>query len=237
MDIILFIFIILIASTLQTSTGFGFSILATPFLMLLFQPAEAIQINLILSFVISVALFAKIKQDIHIGMLKRLLIGSIVSLPLGMFLFLLFDLSKLKLGMSVVILSLTLMLVLNFRFKQTKRRDFIVGGLSGLLTTSIGMPGPPLLLYFAGTHTQKAMVRSTTLAFYLVIYLLSVGIQMSFASTTKTTWIAGGLALPLVFIGMLVGQRLFKRISERYFQIALYAILVFTGLYLLFEQQ
>ncbi len=49
MEIIAFIIIILVASVLQTSTGFGFSILATPFLLLLFKPIEAIQINLILS--------------------------------------------------------------------------------------------------------------------------------------------------------------------------------------------
>ena len=35
MDIFIFFIIILIASVLQTSTGFGFSILATPFLLLL----------------------------------------------------------------------------------------------------------------------------------------------------------------------------------------------------------
>ncbi len=62
MDILLFIMIILVASLLQTSTGFGFSILATPFLLLLFEPAEAIQINLILSLVISLALITKIKK-------------------------------------------------------------------------------------------------------------------------------------------------------------------------------
>src|SRR5690625_6271974 len=55
-EIILFIVIILLASILQTSTGFGFSIMATPFLLLMFEAREAIQINLILSLVISCAL-------------------------------------------------------------------------------------------------------------------------------------------------------------------------------------
>ena len=66
----MFILIILVASILQTSTGFGFSILATPFLLLLFKPTEAIQINLILSLFISVALLTKIKEDIDYGILK-----------------------------------------------------------------------------------------------------------------------------------------------------------------------
>lgn len=86
-DIILFAVIIFVASILQTSTGFGFSILATPFLLLLFRPAEAIQINLILSLVISAALIAKIRKDIDYGILKRLVIGSAAGLTLGIVVF------------------------------------------------------------------------------------------------------------------------------------------------------
>lgn len=59
-----FICIILAASILQTSTGFGFSIMATPFLLLLFLPQEAIQINILLSLLISISLIWKIRTDI-----------------------------------------------------------------------------------------------------------------------------------------------------------------------------
>ena len=45
----IFVFISLVASILKISTGFGFLILATPFLLLLFEPMVAIQINLIVS--------------------------------------------------------------------------------------------------------------------------------------------------------------------------------------------
>ncbi len=159
MDIMLFAVIIFVASILQTSTGFGFSILATPFLLLLFQPNEAIQINLILSLVISAALIARIRKDIDYGILKRLVMGSAVGLPLGIVIFSFIDIRYLKLGVSLIILALTVMLMLKFRIRQSHGRDLAVGGLSGSLTTSIGMPGPPLLLYFSGTDTQKAKLR------------------------------------------------------------------------------
>jgi uncharacterized protein len=172
MDTILFLAIILAAAILQTSTGFGFSILATPFLLIIFEPNEAIQINLLLSLLISAALIKKIFKDADFEILKRFLIGSAIGLPFGMVVFLTIDIDKLKLGISLIILGLTLMLLLQFRIKQNKKRDLIVGGLSGILTTSIGIPGPPLLLYFSGTDTQKEKLRATTLAFYLFIYLL-----------------------------------------------------------------
>jgi len=234
-DIILFAVIIFVASILQTSTGFGFSILATPFLLLLFRPAQAIQINLILSLVISAALIAKIRKDIDYGILKRLVIGSAAGLPLGIVIFSLIDIGYLKLGVSLIILALTVMLMLKFRINQSRGRDLAVGGLSGSLTTSIGMPGPPLLLYFSGTDTQKAKLRGTTLAFYLFIYSLSLIIQVIVAGTSKTVWVSSGIALPLVFIGLFIGQRLFNVINQRVFQIFTYIILIFTGVYMLIE--
>ena len=235
MDILLFVAIILIAAILQTSTGFGFSILATPFLLLIFEPADAIQINLVLSLVISIALITKIRKDIDFVILKRLMIGSGMGLPIGIVIFLLIGINKLKMAISFIILILTIMLMLKFRIKPTHKRDFGVGGLSGSLTASIGMPGPPLLLYFAGTDTGKEKLRATTLAFYLFIYSLSLAIQAILAGTSKKMWISSGFALPLVIIGLYLGQLLFKKINQSIFRIITYIILLFTGAYLLVD--
>lgn len=235
MNTLLFAVIILTASILQTSTGFGFSILATPFLLLLFEPTEAIQMNLLLSLVISIALIRKVRKDIDFGIVKRFVIGSGIGLPIGIIIFMLIDINKLKLVISLIILALTILLILKFRMKQGKKRDLAVGGLSGALTTSIGMPGPPLLLYFSGTDTQKEKLRGTTLAFYMFIYLISLVIQVIFAGTNKTVWVSSAAALPLVFIGLYVGQLLFKRINQQIFRIFTYIILLFTGVYLFIE--
>ncbi|MBS4218591.1 sulfite exporter TauE/SafE family protein [Bacillus sp. FJAT-49711] len=233
--VFIFIVIILVASILQTSTGFGFSILATPFLLLIFDAREAIQINLILSLVISCALIYKIRKDIDFEALKRLVIGSVIGLPLGMVIFLLLDMNKLRLAISIIILLLTLLLIFNVRIRQTKGRDLTAGSLSGLLTTSIGMPGPPLLLYFSGINSKKEKLRATTLAFYLFIYFFSLLIQATFAGTNKTIWISSGYALPFVVGGLYLGQLLFAKINQHVFRIFTYIILLFTGIHLLVE--
>lgn len=234
--IILFSIIILCASILQTSTGFGFSIMATPFLLILFEPREAIQINLILSLVISSALIMKIRKDVDVGILKRLVLGSLVGLPVGICLFLAVNMTWLKLGISILILVLTLLLIMNFRVKQLPKRDRLIGGFSGAFTTSIGMPGPPLLLYFSGTNTTKETLRGTTLAFYLFIYLISLIIQVIFAGTSKEVWTSSLLGLPLVGIGLMLGQLLFKWINQDHFRVLTYILLLVAGGYLLVQQ-
>lgn len=236
MSLFIFILIILCASILQTSTGFGFSIMATPFLLLLFDPREAIQLNLILSLFISSMLIVNIRRDVNWGVFKRFVIGGLFGLPIGITIFLLLDMTLLKLGVSLLIIGLTILLIMNWRTNQTIQRDFLVGGLSGLLTTSIGMPGPPLLLYFSGTNTKKATLRATTLAFYLFIYSASLMFQVLFAGTSTEIWLSSLKALPIVLVGLMVGQLLYKRISQKMFQILTYILLFISGGYLLFEQ-
>ena len=235
MQIMLFFIIVFIASILQTSTGFGFSILATPFLLLLFEPAYAIQINLVLSFFISLALITTIRKDIRFDMITRLVIGSFIGLPIGIGIFLYLNTFLLKIVVGMIILMLTILLILQYRIHQHERKDIFVGSISGLLTTSIGMPGPPLLLYFAGAKMGKETIRGTTLAFYLFIYIASLIFQITFAGTGIIVWKSVLYALPIVVIGLILGQKLFIRINQWVFQIFTYVLLAFTGLYLLIE--
>jgi uncharacterized membrane protein YfcA len=234
--LLIFICIIFIASILQTSTGFGFSIMATPFLLLLFQPNEAIQVNLILSLLISIALIWKIRKAIDFVLMKKFIAGSLAGVPIGLFIFMTIDdLAAFKIAVSILLLVLTVLLVLKFRIKRTPLRDYLIGGVSGMLTTSIGMPGPPLLLYFAGTGTKKAVLRATTLAFYLFIYLISLATQLMFTGTNRVIWESSLKAIPIVILGLLIGQVLFNWINQRVFTIFTYLLLSFTGVYLLIE--
>ncbi|OPA41261.1 hypothetical protein BHL07_10865 [Bacillus cereus] len=231
----IFVCIILVASILQASTGFGFSIMATPFLLMLFLPQEAIQINIILSLIISISLIWKIRMDVDFVLLKRFIFGSIVGVPFGILIFISVNINTFKLAVSILLLLLTLLLICNVKVRATQSIDFIVGGLSGLLTTSIGMPGPPLLLYFTGTNTEKEKLRATTLAFYLFIYFISLVTQILFTGTNKTIWESSFYAIPIVFLGLFIGQIIFKWLNQRIFKIFTYILLSCTGIYLLIE--
>ncbi|MES9691828.1 sulfite exporter TauE/SafE family protein [Bacillus toyonensis] len=232
---LIFICIILVASVLQASTGFGFSIMATPFLLMLFLPQETIQINIILSLIISISLIWKIRMDVDFILLKRFIFGSIAGVPFGILIFISVNINSFKLTISILLLLLTLLQICNVKVRSTPFRDFVVGGLSGLLTTSIGMPGPPLLLYFTGTATEKEKLRATTLAFYLFIYFISLLTQILFTGTDITIWKSSFYAIPIVFLGLFIGQIIFKWLNQQVFKIFTYILLSCTGIYLLID--
>lgn len=227
------IIIVLVASLLQTSTGYGFSIVGTPFLLLIYPAHMAIQINIILSICLSAFMIFKIRKEIDKSLLVRLIKGSVMGLIFGIFIYLFLDIQLLKMNVGALILFLTILLILKLTINRTQNKDFITGGISGLLTTSIGVPGPPLLLYFSGTRIDKTTLRSTTLAYYLFVYFVSLVMQISFGGTSKETWIFSLIAIPPLFAGIMLGQLFFKWISQKVFRIITYIILMFTGVYLL----
>lgn len=229
--LILFI-IVIIASSLQTSTGYGFSIVGTPFLLLVFPFHEAIQINIILSICLSAVMIYSIRKEIDAALLKRLICGSLPGLIAGIFIYLFMDTALIKLIVGIIVLILTVFLIGQFTVKRTRLKDTAAGGLSGLLTTSIGIPRPPLLLYFLSTQVDKRILRSTTLAFYLFAYTVSLIMQITFGGTNTEIWISSALALPALFLGVLLGQLVFNKINQKVFLNITYVILIFTGLYL-----
>lgn len=227
------IVLVLVASTLQAGTGFGFSIMATPFLFLLFEPHDAIQLNIILSLLISVIMTYKIRSELNKESLIRLIKGSLIGIFPGMLLFIFLDVRPLKILVSILILASTALLVAKINMKQTNTKELITGALSGLLTASLGMPGPPLLIYFAGAKVDKSTLRSTTLAYFVFIYPISLLLQFSMYSISKGVWISTLWALPFTLLGIYLGQWVFTRLNQQLFQKIIYALLFFTGMYLL----
>lgn len=231
-DLIVLITVVLIASILQTSTGYGFSIIGTPFLLLMYPVHTAIQINIVLSICLSAAMIFKIRKEVDTILLMRLIKGSIVGLLLGILVYLYININLLKMSVGLLIIVLTILLILQWTLKRTSKRDYLTGSLSGLLTTSIGVPGPPLLLYFSGAKMDVVTLRSTTLAYYLFVYAASLMMQITFGGTSKQVWTDAMLALPALFAGVLLGQWLFKHISQAVFLLITYLILIGTGIYL-----
>lgn len=225
--------IVIVASMLQAATGFGFSIIGTPFLLLLYPADIAIQINMILSLVLSALMLKKAGKAMDKGLLLRLIQGSGVGVVLGLMLFLSMSMRTLTLFVGVLILLLTVLLMIRLRIRSTPAGDRVAGGLSGVLTSSIGVPGPPLLLYFTGSRLEKSVLRSTTLIYNLFVYSISLALQIGFAGTSKEAWLGSAISLLPLFLGILLGQWLFTKISQKVFRVLTFLLLLTTGGYLL----
>jgi uncharacterized membrane protein YfcA len=224
--------IVAVAALLQACTGFGFSVLATPFLLLVFPAPEAIQINIILSILISVVMLPKIRGAVDGALMRRLVLGSILGAPAGILIYLYADPDWLRMVIGVTVLAFTVLILRRVRLARSPHRDTVTGGLSGALTSGLGMPGPPLLVYFAGSGIAPAVLRGTTLAYFLFIYSASLALQMGAGSASLGTVITALGLTPATAVGVAAGQVLFSRISHDLFMGIAYGLLLLTGTYL-----
>lgn len=224
--------IVLFASTLHAATGFGFSILAVPLLLLIHEPVVAVQLNLVLSIALSLMLVPRVWTEASKPMLWRLMAGSLVGAPAGVWTLVYMDTPTLKLLIAGLTLGFTLLLLCRLRFRLSPARDAATGVLAGGFTAAVGMGGVPLLLYFAGADVPKAVVRATVLVFFLFIYTLALGLQMLVKPVqTGLGWLSVG-ALPLALLGVWLGQRLFHRLSQPVFRAIIYLVLVGNSVFL-----
>ena len=142
-DILIFL-IVIIAHHCEPVRGMASQLSAHHFYLSYCPFMETIQINIILSICLSAVMIYQIRREVDTDLMKKLIKGSIAGLIAGLLLYLFMDTSVLTLTVGIMILILTVMLISNFTIKRSPQKDYTAGGLSGLLTTSIGVPGPPL---------------------------------------------------------------------------------------------
>lgn len=228
-------FVVMAAAALQISTGFGFSLVAVPVLLTLLPARVGIQVNILLSLVISLVMLTRTHTELEKPLLRHLVLGSIFGLPLGILAFLSLSIRDIKLGLALAILAVTVILMTRVRFVRTASRDRVVGFLAGFFGTSVGVPGPPLLAYMAGAAEAKALVRSTSLTFYLVVYGAAFLLQAFTVGIGGHLLSLSAVMLPAVAIGMALGQKVFAHLTPVAFRLLQYGILIGTGCYLLFS--
>lgn len=223
------------AAALQSCTGFGFAIMATPLLFLIYDPHLAIQINILLSIVISVIMAPGLYRLLDRRLFKRLLIGGAAGLPLGLLVYLHAPTTILRGVVGGIVVLLTALLLVRVPMRRSPPADLGTGLLSGLTTTGLGMPGPPLLVYLAGTGTDKETLRSTTLCFFLFVYAASLATQGVAAGIEPDLWWLSAILLAPTLVGVVVGRKLFTLVDQRTFRYLTLALLGATGLYLVVE--
>lgn len=225
------------AAVLQSATGIGFGMLAGPVFLMTMDKGVAIQLSIILNLVIAVVLAPKLRSSIDRPLLGHLLIGGIAGLPLGVAVFIWLDLTYLKgfAGLAVFVMALTVAGVFSMKAISTGQNpargmDSLTGIVSGLMSTSLGMPGPVVAAWMSHTGKSKEAIRATVLALFVVSYgaaLLVQSVMIGVAS--ETFWVALGL-LPATLGGIFIGNVIVKHIDEQYFKRVVIAALVATAI-------
>jgi uncharacterized membrane protein YfcA len=218
------------ASSIQSLSGFGFSLFIVPVLAVLIGPKETVLLANILSTGLNAVQLPSLRGHVEWQLSRWLLVGSFIGMPLGLAVLLIVDPTTLKLIIAGTVVVFTALLVRGFRVHTAGRTgDLVAGAISGVLNTSTSMSGPPIVIYLQGRSLPSARFRASACFYFLVsaagaVVLLSLG-----GASTQTAWLAALVAVPGVIAGRLIGNACYDRIDERRFRGLVYAVLLLSA--------
>lgn len=222
---------VLLASLVAGLTGFGFAIVAVPILMILMPPKVVVPLVQLLSTVLQIVVLVEARKWADLRRMWPLILTGVAGVPLGTYLLLILDPETLRIlvGAVVVVSALAMLAGWRWSVRNEKLASVPVGLAGGALGGSTGMPGPPVILFFANQGMAKQTFRANLVLYFTCVGLMAVVSLLVgglIAEEVLVRWV--GL-LPAVGFGTWAGVWLARRTNQARFRQITLGVLVLTG--------
>lgn len=218
----------------QSATGFGFALVLSPALFAVLEPADAVATLLALGLALNLLVLLEHGRPEHVDWrgLVPVLVAAVPGLAIG--LVALAELSKQALQVAVgvaVILAAAWQLLRRSRpVSLPAGSAWLVGFVSGALTTSISVSGPPVVIWLEARGISPEEFRATLAASFFAFNLAGVVLLVA---TEGVDVLEAGTILPLLLLvlaGHLLGTVAFRRLDRERFFAAVLVLVAATGL-------
>lgn len=233
--------IVLLASAVSSTIGFAFSALCGALLFhVIDSPVEAVQVMIICSIAIQMFGVASLWHSIDWRGLPVFLVGGLPGVPVGVWLLthLPTDAYRSVLGGLLIAYGAWLLLRRPTRaLRAGPVADLCVGFLGGLTGGLAGFPGASVTIWCGLKGWDKARQRGVYQPFILCMQPASLlAIQLMQPSSSTMAWLDWQTLafIPAALAGAWLGLRIFKRLSDRQFELAVNLLLVLSGISLAF---
>jgi uncharacterized membrane protein YfcA len=218
---------LLIASTVQAATGFGFALVAGPALYAVVEPAAAVALVLVLGQVVNLlVLFGERRRpEVDWTAVRPALAAAVPGLPVGALIVRAVPDRAMRLIVGIVVCAIVVARLVRRRTPQ--QRDARVGrgaalaaGFAvGVLTTSTTTNGPPLAIWLTARQMEPRMIRDVVSVIFFVLDSVGVAVLVAVsgtASLARASWIPA--LIPVAIAGHFLGRQVFLRRPSRYYE-------------------
>ena len=200
-------------------TGFGYAIITAPLLALVLGAKETVMLVMLTGLIIRLFLVRATRNQGSFKAIMSIVTASVIGAIPGAYVMTQISNEGLKLCIGILLLLFTGFLWKNYSLpmKHNKVIESLIGFVSGFLSTTTGINGPPVVLYYLNSKAEENRVefRANLTRYFLLINIFSI-IFSYIAGTLKLAelWLHTILAVPALYIGFQLGERLFHRISS-----------------------
>jgi uncharacterized protein len=224
-----------VGAFVQSTTGFGFALVLSPVLFAVMEPVEAVMTLILLGLALSVLVLFERGRPEHVDWrpLVPMLLAALPGLAVGTVL--LAQLSKQALQ---VIVGVAVIAAAGWQLRRRGRRarprlgqgaGVAAGFASGVLTTSISVSGPPVVLWLEAREAHPEEFRATLAATFLVLNLTGGAVLLAAEGSGSIETGTVGPLLGLVVAGYALGAAAFRRLDRERFYTIVLGLVACTG--------
>ncbi len=234
MDFFWLVIIFFAAAFTQGLSGFGFNLLAMPFLVLIFGIEYSAPLVSLASFAVIAPLLYRYRSKINLEAVWRLAAAALVAIPLGVA-----SIGRVNGALLEGILGITLIAyasyaLFDFRLPMLSGPNWAYGFgfLSGLLGGAFTTTGPPVIIY-ADVRRWEPQAFKANLQAYFLFAAVIISISHAFSANYSRPILLVALAtVPAVVLGMWSGAQLSDHLAPAIFRKIVLVLLILTGVQL-----
>ncbi|MGD1822669.1 MAG: sulfite exporter TauE/SafE family protein [Pleomorphochaeta sp.] len=228
--------VVLITHFLEGITGFGCTVLALPFAILLVGIHAAVPVLVMLSFLLCLYIVIISKKDIVWKEYLKIVIFVGLGLPIGI-------LSNKYLDENILTLILSIFMVLvgtrglwqvfgkrNNDKQLPKFLTPIILLLGGTFQGAFGSGGPLVVTYAAKALPQKNQFRATLCMLWVTLNAIMITQNIATGMVTPDMWHLLLILIPFLVVGALLGNWAHHHIKDSHFSTIVYGVLVASGI-------
>lgn len=221
-----------VAGVARGMAGFGTGMIVAPLAGALYSPHWALIILVVIDLPATLPLTIPCFRIARWREIVPMLVGSLLTLPLGLYFLRVGDPVLLRWVISAVILACVIMLWSGWRYRGP-RPDALsagVGGVAGILSGIAQIPGPPVLAYWLASDFPAAIIRANLLVFFFLGSFVTIA-NLAVADMFEIgPVILALIAMPAYFAGLMTGWKLFGLASERTYRLVTYGLIVLAAM-------
>ena len=224
---------VLAGAYLKGYTGFGASMLWMTSLSLVLPPLQVVPMVLMFEVVTSITLLPQIWRDVRWRSIALLLLGTWAATPIGIHALTKLPAAPIRMALAIVVLIAAILILRGFALSKEPGRPATVGvGLmAGVLNGSMGIVGPPVILFYFSSPIGVVAGRASIITYFICTD--SVGAAMFAAQDlidASVLW-RTAIFLPILIAGVVVGNRGFvKTDPESFKRVSLFVLMALSVL-------
>lgn len=234
MNYILFLIVILLTNIIQGITGFAGTVLAMPFSILLIGINTAKPVLNILTIIACIAIVIKSYKDIVWNEFFKMAAIMLIGVFIGEYIYNAFPLDMLLTIYAIFIILIALKGLLVKKELNVSEFILIIIILAAGIIHGMFISGGPLLIIYAVKRLKdKEKFRATLSPIWIVLNTYILIKQIFTGVITISIMKAVLWAIPALLVGVVLGNRLAKKMSQEAFLKLSYVLLLISGVSLI----